>query len=64
MAIKITKAVKPKSSKVVKGESPAAEYGDKPAPRKSQRVFATPKLKNYSTRSLEPKHKTYRGGSR
>ena len=64
MAIKYVKAIPTKSSKITKAEKPAAEYGDVNPPTKKPRKFAPPVSKNYSTKSLEPKHTTYRGGSR
>ena len=63
-SIKYTKAVPVKSSKVTKKEKPAAEYGDVNGPTKKPRKFAPPVNKKYGQKTLEPVHKTYRGGSR
>ena len=62
-SITVRKAVPVKSSKALKSEK-AAMYGDVNPPTKKPRKFAPPVSKDYSTKSLEPKHTTYRGGSR
>ena len=62
-SIKYVKAVAVKSSKALKSEK-AAQYGDVNPPTKKPRKFAPPVSKDYETKSLAPKHKTYRGGSR
>ena len=64
MAIKYVKAIPTKSSKITKAEKPAAEYGDVAPPTKKPRKFAPPVNKKYGQKTLEPVHKTYRGGSR
>lgn len=63
-SIKYTKAKPVKSSKATKAEK-GPMFGDHAPPTKTPRKFPpTGAAKQYGQKALEPKHKTFRGGSR